>query len=158
MSIDSTNVQFPTVLDRLVGVSVDGDASPACTDSRKTVSAVLQDLQSLLNTRQTSQGLAADQPEVSQSLIHYGIPDASALQVFTPQQCAQVAHQIEMAIRKFEPRVEHPQVTVVRPATRKDRALRLRITGQLRGDTGASFAWDAELETSTGHFSMEVAS
>lgn len=144
----------PSILDRLVDVSVLGPASPPWYAPNEVIEAVRRDLEALLNTRQTSQGLCDGLPEVTNSLITYGIPDASALKVFTAQERDAVARKIEESVRRFEPRLSNVKVTVLGPATRKDRVLRLHIAGRLTIEPASDIEFDAAMELTTGRISM----
>lgn len=144
----------PSLLDRLVDVSVSGPASPQWYTPDQMIDAVRRDLESLLNTRRTSQALCDGLAEVEDSLITYGVPDASGLQVVTNAQRNSVARTIEEAIHRFEPRLSRVQVQIVGPATRKDRMLRLKIAGRLNVEPAVDVGFDGSLELTTGQISM----
>ena len=143
-----------SILDRLVDVSVVGPASAPWYAPAEVIDAVRRDLETLLNTRQTSQGLCEGYPEVTDSLITFGIPDASALKTFTAADREAIARRIEQSIRRFEPRLSHVKVTVLAPTTRKDRVLRLHIAGRLAIEPASDIEFDAAMELTTGRVSM----
>jgi len=144
----------PSLLDRLVDVSVLGPGSPQWYTPRQMTDAVRRDLESLLNTRRTSQQLCDGLAEVENSLITYGVPDASGLQVITNAQRNAVARTIERTIERFEPRLSRVKVHILGPGTRKDRVLRLKITGRLHVEPAVDVGFDGSLELTTGHISM----
>ncbi len=148
----------PTMLDRLVDVSLNGSAASHWYSPDQIMEAVRRDLEALLNTRQTSQGLCDGFPEVENSLITYGIPDASSLKVVTAQQRAEVARRIEESIRRFEPRLERVKVEIMQPATRKDRVLRMQVSGRLTVEPVTDIEFDGSMEVTTGQVSMAISS
>lgn len=156
MSTDPPASYLPTVLDRLVGVCFEGTPAPRMLRERELGEAIGHDLQALLNTRRTSQGVASHHPEVSTSLLHYGLPDGSSLPVSTPQQCNDTARQITAAIRLFEPRIKNPVVEIRRPTLSSDRVLRLRISGQIAENPHSNFQWQGTWEPASGKFVLGV--
>lgn len=144
----------PSLLDRLVDVSASGPSSPQWYTPAQVIDAVRRDLESLLNTRQTCQQQCAELEDVKNSLITYGIPDAASLAVVTAAQRNAVAREIEQTIARFEPRLSRVKVNILQPATRKDRVLRLGVTGRLNVDPAIDVGFDGSLELTTGHISM----
>ena len=148
----------PSLLDRLVDVSVLGPTSPQWYTPAEMIDAVRRDLESLLNTRRTSEELCDGLVEVESSLITYGVPDASGLQVITNAQRNQVVRTIEETIVRFEPRLSRVRVELVGPTTRKDRVLRLKVTGRLNVEPAVDVGFDGSLELTTGQISMTAQS
>jgi type VI secretion system protein ImpF len=153
MSAPALNLK-PSILDRLVDVSLHGAASPAWYTSEEIMEAVRRDLESLLNTRKTCQGLCHGLPEVTNSLITYGVTDSASLHVSTAAQRKNVARELEETIRRFEPRLSWLKVTIGEPATRKDRVLRMHLAGTLDIEPSLDFELSGSLELVTGRVSM----
>jgi len=144
----------PSILDRLVDVSLLGPTCAPWYSQQQAIDAVRADLENLLNTRKTNIGLTDGLPAASDSIIAYGIPDASSLTVNSAEQRHNVAREIAESIRRFEPRLSRVSVTIVEPATRKDRVLRLSIRGRLNIDPAVDIDLSGSLEVTTGRIQM----
>jgi type VI secretion system protein ImpF len=154
-AMSSLNLK-PSVLDRLVDVSLNGAASGSWYTPEEMMESVRRDLENLLNTRKTCQGLCDGLPEVTNSLITYGVADSASLKVNTASQRKRVARELEEAISRFEPRVSRLKVTIGEPATRKDRVLRLHLSGTLDIEPSLDFELSGSLELVTGRVAMAI--
>ncbi len=143
----------PPVLDRLLDESP-GRPDPTHLDWHQQIRAlkgsVARDLEYLLNTRQQA---APDLPEefveVGRSLLAYGLPDFSSLDLTGPEDCLKVKRAIESAIARFEPRLERVRVQMDE-ARNVDRGLRFRIEALLRVEpTPEPVSFDAVLQPAT---------
>ena len=123
----------PSVLDRLIDEDPKSrrDAPGARAESvRELRRAVQRDLDNLLNSRDAFADLSPDFVEAGQSVLKYGLPDFSTMNLANAPDRNRVRLIIETAIRTFEPRLTGIVVTVA-PVTPTDRSLRLRLDARL---------------------------
>jgi type VI secretion system protein ImpF len=123
----------PSLLDRLIDLDYKSsrDAMPSRAESvRELKRAVQRDLENLLNSRNPYSDLPAAFVEAGQSVVAYGLPDFSALNVSNPNDQHRLRQLIEAAIRAFEPRLVGVSTTLL-PSSPVDRAMRLRIDARL---------------------------
>jgi len=127
-------------------------------DVAQQVRNVARDLEHLLNTRRRCLGSPADYKELNTSVIDYGIPDFTGLNMSRPSEREQTRATIERAIRQFEPRLRNVVVTVLTNVDRADRRLRLRIAGVLRSEpVPERVEFDSEVDPSTTTVSISNA-
>jgi type VI secretion system protein ImpF len=129
-------VRLP-LLDRLLESestgSADATLSPnAALDILR--GAVRRDLEALLNARRRRWPLPATAPELPDSLLGYGIPDATSGSYALPEKREELARDVERVIRRFEPRLAQVRVTMRDSENELDRTLRLRIDAVLRAE------------------------
>ena len=148
---------LPSVLDRLIDADSGGTAWRRGYGVEQMVAAVRRDLEDLLNTRQTHAGLAPDFPEVSRSVLGYGLPDFTSLSAITPQEREEIGRVIEAAVVTFEPRLRDVRAFLVEPGDGQQRSLKFRIEARLNVDPAPGVAFDTVLELTTGHYSIQPA-
>jgi type VI secretion system protein ImpF len=120
-------------------------------DIRQLKLSVRRDLENLLNTRRRCIESPADCRELKDSLVEYGIPDFTGLNMSVPAERERVRLEIERVIRRYEPRLKSVAVTVQPNVNKFDRTLRLRITGVLRTEpVPERVVFDSELEPAAG--------
>jgi type VI secretion system lysozyme-like protein len=79
------------------------------------------------------------------TVLEYGLPDVSTLVSRSTGDQDRIARSVERAIMAFEPRLAHPQVTVVPELTERDR-LTVVIAGMIRvGLVPEPFAFAMEI-------------
>jgi type VI secretion system protein ImpF len=155
----------PSVLDRLVDEEPRStrDVPPTRAESlREFRRAVLRDLDDLLNSRNTSHDLSADFAEAGQSVLTYGLPDFSALTVWSRRDEALASRDhtrlrqgIEAAIRTFEPRLT-AVVTSITPPGDNDQSLRVHIDAQLVIEpTPESLSFDIVMPRHAGRYEVK---
>jgi type VI secretion system protein ImpF len=123
----------PSLLDRLL--DQDPKSSRDAVQSRgETVRelkrAVQRDLEILLNSRNPYADLPGAFVEASQSVLTYGLPDFSALNVMNPADQNRLRQMIETTIRTFEPRLVGVTASL-QPAPDNERSLFLRLDARL---------------------------
>ena len=152
-SSDTNQRLVSSVIDRLLEDSTQSGGALASwegEDLRQLTLDVGRDLENLLNTRRRCKVCPSDLQELNRSLIDYGIPDFTGLNMSVPSEREQTRLAIERAIRQFEPRLTNVVVTVQPNVDRADRRLRLRITGVLRTEpVPERVVFDSELQPST---------
>jgi type VI secretion system protein ImpF len=120
-------------------------------DIRQLKRSVGRDLANLLNTRRRCIEYPADCRELNNSLVEYGIPDFTGLNMSLPAERERARLEIERVIRRYEPRLKNVAVTVQTNVDKYDRTLRLRITGVLRTEpVPERVVFDSELEPAVG--------
>jgi type VI secretion system protein ImpF len=141
-----------SIMDRLLGVRQTGDDSPRAAGQylSQLKLSVRADLENLLNTRWRCTGWPQHFRELNPSLVNYGLPDFTGLNMSAPAERERIRLELERAIRRFEPRLKDVAVTVHIDADRFDRTLRFRITGALRTEpVPERVVFDSELKTAT---------
>ncbi len=103
-------------------------------DAQGLRDSIRAELLRLLNTRRgrTRGPATLGEPDV----LHYGLPDWSALSAAHAGDRAVLERQVAQAVRAFEPRLAEPRATI-EPDPDAPWRLRLRIGGLLRGRDGA---------------------
>jgi type VI secretion system protein ImpF len=126
----------PSLLDRLIDLEYRSsrDATVSRAESvRELKRAVQRDLESLLNARNPYPDLPAAFAEAGQSVVTYGLPDFSALNINSPADQNRLRQLIETTIRAFEPRLAGVTASLV-PSSETERSLCLRIDARLMMD------------------------
>jgi type VI secretion system protein ImpF len=142
-----------SVLDRLLEGSAATESGASWLnddDMDRVMRDVRRDLENLLNTRRRCIPCPPEFRELQRSLVEYGVPDFTGLNMSLPSEREQMRLAIERAIRQFEPRLKNVVVTVLENTDKSDRRLRLRIVGVLRTEpVPERVQFDSELEPST---------
>jgi type VI secretion system protein ImpF len=123
----------PSLLDRLLDLDHKSsrDIVPTRSESvRELKRAVQRDLEVLLNSRNPYSDLPTAFAEAGQSVLTYGLPDFSALNVSNPADQNRLRQIIESTVRAFEPRLTGVTAVLV-PAGPSERSLFLRIDARL---------------------------
>jgi type VI secretion system protein ImpF len=149
----------PSVLDRLI--DEDPSLSREAPKSRSQVIrelklSVRRDLENLLNTRWRPVPWPAELTELEQSLVNYGIPDFSGVNLSTPQDREDFRTTVERTIRMFEPRFKSVKVILLDNTNTADRVLRFRIDAMLHATPAPEpVVFDSTLEPSTATFDVQ---
>lgn len=150
-----------SVVDRLIEQpAVDGAPTldREVNDVAQQLRNVARDLENLLNTRRRFLVPPSEYKELNASVIEYGIPDFTGLNMTLPSEREQTRRTIERAIRQFEPRLRNVVVTVLTNIDKADRRLRLRIAGVLRSEpVPERVEFDSEVDPSTTTVSISNA-
>ena len=141
-----------SVIDRLLNTSTElTSLRTGGQNLRQLKLNVGRDLEDLLNTRRRCIESPADCRELKDSLVEYGIPDFTGLNMSVPAERERARLEIERVIRRYEPRLKSVVVTAQANANKFDRTLRLRITGVLKTDpVPERVVFDSELEPAVG--------
>lgn len=156
---------LPSVLDRLV----DDDPShsieqerPRTQMLRELKQSVRRDIENLLNTRVCLYPIPNPFPEhwrnLEKSLVNYGIPDFGGLSMGAKSERESLRKRIENAIRHFETRFKHVQVSLVDDrGDNRDRTVRFRIDGLLHAEpTPEPVVFDSQLQPTSGDFTVST--
>jgi type VI secretion system protein ImpF len=146
---------LPSLLDRLIDDEPDNSEEPLSRrfqDIDELKQAVARDLEAMLNTRREAlEELPAEFAEVNRSLLVYGLPDFTSLNLLGSQR-DRLRRAIENTITTFEPRLERVRVTVENPKA-NDRALRFKVEGLLKIEPAPEpVAFDTVLHLTTQEY------
>jgi type VI secretion system protein ImpF len=133
-SVHSRQPVVPSILDRLVDDSEDvigGVANSPAQSLRELKLSVRRDLQNLLNTRWRCSSWPPDLDQLDVSLVNYGIPDFTSVNMSRASAREELREIIQEVIRKFEPRLRGVRVTLIDEQDDLERTLRYRIIAQL---------------------------
>jgi type VI secretion system protein ImpF len=138
---------MPTLKDRLLDPDSMGTKGQPGYTLRQILDSVRDDLEELLNTRCAARLSAAEYPELSRSLVTYGLPDLGFAS--TPQHHEEIGHIIERIIALHEPRLRNVRATLVR-ARALDLRLLFHIDAELRVDPAPQVAFETVVELAVG--------
>lgn len=144
-----------SIIDRLLddnpGVQREVQPTPEQTQ-RDLHLAVRRDLEALLNTRQRIAAPPAALKELEQSLVNYGIPDFTGMNLSSADNRLKFVRLIEAVVRRYEPRFKSVRVTLLDNAEPLDRTLRFRIDAVVYAEpTPEKVVFDSALEPATGN-------
>ena len=148
---------MPSIIDRLIDPGSGGTAWRRGYGLEQMIQAVQRDLEDLLNTRQSHEGLPSEFKEVHNSIVAYGLPDLNSINAVTSTQRQQIGRLIEAIIARFEPRLKDIKATLVEGGDNKARSVKFRVDARMRVDPAPEVAFDTILELTTGHYSIKPA-
>ncbi|MBF0394310.1 MAG: type VI secretion system baseplate subunit TssE [Alphaproteobacteria bacterium] len=145
-----------SVFDRLL----DGEAGagrptgPSLAALRRNVR---RDLETLLNTRRRFLSVPRGLTAVADSMVVYGIPDFSSVNLGSPREQERLRGEIEKAVRRFEPRLERVRVGLQPARDGGSRVLRLRIEAFLKvGPATEPISFDSVIDPTSRNVSVTV--
>ena len=115
------------MLDRLIDPDSGGTSWRRGYSVDQMIDSVRRDLEDLLNTRQSNQGISEDFVEVQRSIIAYGLPDLTSLNAVTAQQREEIGRMLEAHVEMFEPRLKDIRARLVDPGDGKERTVKFHI-------------------------------
>lgn len=148
---------LPSVFDRLTARRTDNTGTVGSTQLlRELKQVVRRDLEQLLNTRRPPRSWPPNiAKELDDSLISYGLPDFSGMNLSPQAQREDFRRLIEKTIRRFEPRFKSVRVQLLKNASAVDRAFRFRIEAVLRAEPHPEpVAFDSSLNITTSDFQV----
>ena len=146
-----------SLMDRLVDGPKAGQARFAGQQLPELKLSVSRDLEHLLNTRRRCLDLPPQCQDLAGTLIEYGIPDFTGLNMSVPGKREEIRQEIERVIRRFEPRLTNVAVIIQTNVEPWDRTLRLRITGKLQvKPLTENLVFDSQLRPSTGTIEVKA--
>lgn len=142
-----------SLLDRLIDDAPDvrSDAPMSAADADAALRrSVRRDLEGLLNSRRRWRSWPGEYGELATSLLGYGITDFAAGAFNDPDQRDRLRADIELAIRRFEPRLANINVSLLERAENLDSTLHLRVNAMLRTEPAPEpIAFDTLVDAST---------
>ncbi|HEV3438822.1 MAG TPA: type VI secretion system baseplate subunit TssE [Gemmata sp.] len=149
----------PSVLDRLLDDDPGVTSEPPRNRSqllREMKLAVRRDIENLLNSRRRNVSLPPRLPELTQSLLSYGVADFSGTGPATSKQREAFCRVLEEIIRLNEPRLLEVRVELAANPEPGDRTLRFRIDALLRADPAPEpVIFDSALEPVSHTFAVQ---
>src|SRR5438876_6804618 len=103
----------PSILDRLIDPESAGTRDHTGYTTDQMYTAVMRDLEHLLNTVHTVNDIPAEFAEVRDSLVGYGLPDLASVEAISSEQRSGIGRIIRQAIERFEPRLRRVKVTLL---------------------------------------------
>ncbi len=153
-NFDSTT---PSLLDRLLDPDSGGTIDRRGYSLEQTIAAVRRDLESLLNARKGVLELPAEFTELQTSVENYGLPDFGSLATSTRQHHDAVGRLIELAIKRFEPRLRDVRVRLVQEGAAGERlALKFQVESRLKVEPYPDVSFETVLELTTGIASIKT--
>jgi type VI secretion system protein ImpF len=148
-----------SVLDRLLDDNPGGP--PEVQPERHQVlrdlkDAVRRDLEDLLNTRSCCRPPPPDLPELQDSLLTYGLPDFTGVNVGSSKSREELRALLEAIIRRHEPRFRSVKVELPEGGEPLDRTMRFRIDALLNVQPRPEpVVFDSLLKSATGTFEVQ---
>jgi type VI secretion system protein ImpF len=157
--VGSQQPLVPSLLDRLIDEEPDVSTEPAWRQSqnlREYRSGVLRDVENLLNTRPVRFQMPAESCEIARSVLTYGMPDFISAGVGSLEEREQLRRNVEITVRRFEPRLREVRVVLHRQENEFDRTLRMTIHAMLWVEPEPQpIAFDTVVQPSSGTCKVE---
>jgi type VI secretion system protein ImpF len=145
---------LPSVLDRLLDYEpeMSREAVPTANQLlRDLKQSVRRDLENLLNTRARLLSWPAHLRELQQSLINYGLPDFTGVNLGSSKDRDDFCRVIQAIINQLEPRLIKVSVVPLTTSEPLDRTFRFRIDAMLRTEPAPEpIVFDSNVEPATG--------
>ena len=155
----------PSILDRLIDDAPDKQLDPPLSPDEQMQALkenVRRDIETLFNTRIRSESPHIESTQFDQSLVNYGIPDLTTLNLKQPEEQQKLCRRLEAQIHQFEPRFKTVRVLPRENKSTKDNdnryfSLRLRIEATLHADpVPETIVFDSIMEPITRAMDVEV--
>ena len=149
---------LPSLYDRLI--DHDPSSREESPQSRSQIlfemkQSVRRDLQNLLNTRWRCVNWPPDYEQLELSLINYGIPDFSGVNMGGPDAQKRLIEIVERAIEFFEPRFLRFSLIASTNKHDFDRTLRFKIDGLLKAEPSPEpVTYDTTMDVSSAQFEV----
>jgi type VI secretion system protein ImpF len=135
--IDPNQPIVASVLDRLLDEDPQSSVDPPKSRGQHIADLRRQlqrDIETLLNAHQCSLPLPRELTELPRSLLDYGMPHFLGLVAASEQAREQFRANVELLLRRFEPRFKSVDVTLLENADNLERTLRFRIDALVHAD------------------------
>ena len=157
--IESDQPLVPSILDRLIDEDPTRTTEPVKSRSqvlRELKHSVRRDLENLLNTRWRCMQWPPDLEELEVSLVNYGIPDFTGVNMSQMSERENLRSIVERIIKKFEPRFKQVRVKLVQNSEDFDRSLKLNIEALMYADPDIErVEFESLLEPTTATFEIK---
>ncbi len=146
---------LPSLLDRLIDAEAAGSGNLLGYDVAQMVDAVRRDLEDLLNTRQSHQGMPEEFVELHDSVATYGLPDFTSIDSSKTGQRKAMGKVIETIINRFEPRLRDVKANPIDdPADKQSQRVTFQINARLCLDPSPEVGFETVVELLSGHTSV----
>jgi type VI secretion system protein ImpF len=149
---------MPSIIDRLIDPESAGTAWRRGYGEEQLVTAVLRDLEDLLNTRPAYEGPADEFLQVQQSIVAFGLPDLGLFATSTADQRTALGLALESVIKRFETRLCQVRATLLDAGDNQSRTVRFRIDAKLNMDPSPEVSFETIGDMLTGRYSVQAAS
>ena len=147
----------PSILDRLIDLepkSSRESQAQRTTRIRDLKRSVRRDLEWLLNSRQILVDVPRSMGHLRDSVLTYGLPDFTHVNLAAPGDRERLLKTIEQAVARFEPRLSQVHVTL-QEAREFERSIHFRIDAELLVDPEPEpITFDSALELPTKAFTV----
>ena len=154
----TTQALTPSILDRLIDHDPLRKVEAQATRNqviRELRESVRRDLEVLLNTRIHCTASPKEWEAVNSTVINYGIPDYSGINLSSDDERENFAKLIQKIIIHFEPRFKTVNIKVLSNNDSYDRTFRFRIDALLKVEPAVkAIVFDSSLESVTSKFSV----
>lgn len=153
-----TQALTPSILDRLLDYDPSRKVEAAISRNqviKELRESVRRDLEFLLNTRKRCVEDISQWDELEYTVLNYGIPDATGVNIGAEDAREEFAKIIEKTVIKYEPRFKSVTITVMNDANSIDRTFRFRIDALLKVEPAVKpVVFDSSLEPVTRSFNV----
>lgn len=139
---------LPSFLNRLLDPESMGGRL-AGYDHRQMLAAVRVDLEDLLNAKLSVPDLPAEYTEVAASIVAFGLPDLTRVDLNDSRAAPGLARAIERAVARFEPRLRKVRVTAGPPAP-GGLTITFKVDAELNVDPAPEVGFETVLELTSG--------
>lgn len=115
------------VLDRLLEQNTGSDFKQSHQILKHLRESVRRDLESLFNTRYRCISPPEGMPHLQDSILNFGLPDLSTINMTSIDSRKDFCRQIEKAILKYEPRIKSVKVKSDAAIDNEDPSIRFRV-------------------------------
>ena len=151
---------LPSIVDRLIDLSPSVPNEPAKSQGQvvfEMKASLRRDLENLLNTRWTCVLWPPEYEELDLSLINYGIPDFTGVNMGSPENQKRLIQIVKRAIEKFEPRLINFTVEIINQIDNVNRTLSFRVDGLLQSDPyPEQVVFDTSLDVHSSDFEVKA--
>jgi type VI secretion system protein ImpF len=147
---------MPSLIDRLIDPESEGTSWRRGYSVEEMIDAVRRDLEDLLNTRQTHQGMSEAFPALLNSIAAYGLPDFSALDPTKEKAQQQVVTLLESIVNRYEPRLRDVRAIPVEVEGdgRHGPTIKVHIDAKLRVEPFPDVTFESVIELTSGQTSV----
>jgi type VI secretion system protein ImpF len=146
-----------SLLDRLIDEAPDLSSDPPRSRSeqlRAIRASFRRDLEAILNTRRRHVPPQASQV-LQSALPSFGVPDFVGMSLATQKERLALVRSLEETIRRFEPRFESVELSLVKERVQSDRVLRIHIQAVTRLEQACvPIVFETALDPATRTFSV----
>ncbi len=130
-NIDKDKKLLAPILDRLLYGDRYGVAPQPHQVLRQLRDSVRRDLEHLFNTRYRCVSPPAECENLERSLVNFGLPDLSTINLTASQSRNEFCRQVERTILSYEPRIQSVKVEGIKDVDPEDPVIRFRIEALL---------------------------
>ncbi len=146
----------PSVLDRLIAPESYGGGPSLGYHLQQIIESVRRDLEDLLNTHQSNQGLDSQFVELQNSILSYGLPDFSTVAGTKTRAALRIGKLVESVVGRFEPRLKDVRAIPSEHATTSGLSVRINIDARLRVEPYPDVTFESVIELTSGKTSIRA--